>query len=225
MLNLGQEFPDFTADTTYGKIRFHEWLENKWAILFSHPADYTPVCTSELGRVAQLIPEFRKRDVKVLALSCDSVADHKRWVKDICAYSDFEFDVFPYPIIGDESREIAEKLQMLDPEGKDKKGLPVTCRGLFIIGPDKKLKLSIHYPISTGRNFSEVLRVLDALQLSEKHQVVTPADWNPGDTCMVVPSVKEEELPKLFPQGVENFPVPSGKSYIRLTKVPITTLK
>ncbi|KAG1654497.1 Peroxiredoxin-6 [Nymphon striatum] len=150
MVTLGEVFPDFEAETTHGKIKFHNWLENSWAILFSHPADYTPVCTTELSRAACLAPEFQKRGVKMIALSCDSVESHHGWIEDVKTYSDSEF---PYPIIADEERKLAVQFKMLDPAERDAKGLPLTCRAVFIIGPDKKLKLSILYPATTGRNF------------------------------------------------------------------------
>merc|ERR1739844_273128 len=218
MVNLGDEFPNFEADTSAGKIKFHDWLDGKWGILFSHPADYTPVCTAELGRVAKLEPEFTKRGVKMIALSCDSVESHQGWIKDIKEYNKGE--EFPYPIIADPSRELAVKFGMADPVEKDNKGLPLTCRAVFIVGPDKKLKLSILYPATTGRNFDEVLRVIDSLQLTAVKKVATPADWQNGGSCMVVPSVKPEEVAGLFPQGITIHDVPSGKQYLRTTPQP-----
>ncbi|XP_054718907.1 peroxiredoxin-6-like [Uloborus diversus] len=218
MVNLGDTFPDFTADTTIGKIRFHDFIKNSWSILFAHPADFTPVCTSELGRVAKLAPEFEKRGVKLLALSCDDVLSHEQWIEDIKSFACLETTKgFPFPIIADEKRELAVKLQMIDPEEKDKDGLPLTCRAVFVIGPDKKLKLSMLYPASTGRNFDEILRVVDALQLTDKKHVATPSDWKQGGELMVLPDVKDEDIPKLFPLGVRYRQVPSGKQYLRLT--------
>ncbi|XP_077986546.1 peroxiredoxin-6-like [Glandiceps talaboti] len=217
-INLGDEFPNFSADTSEGPIKFHEWLGGSWAILFSHPADYTPVCTTELGRVAKLEPEFKKRGLKMIALSCDGVESHKGWIKDIKGYSGL--DGFPYSIIADEKRELAVKLGMVDPDEKDAAGLPLTCRAVFIIGPDKKLKLSLLYPATTGRNFDEILRVIDSLQLTATKKVATPVDWKHGDDCMVIPSVKPEDVPKLFPKGVTIKEVPSGKQYIRVTPQP-----
>merc|ERR1712062_489507 len=217
MVNLGDEFPNFEADTTDGKIKFHEWLGGSWAILFSHPADYTPVCTTELGRVVQLKPEFDKRGVKLIALSCDGVADHKGWSDDIADYCSGEFS---YPIIADESRDLAVKLGMVDPYEKTAAGLPLTCRAVFIIGPDKRLKLSMLYPATTGRNFNEILRVIDSLKLTAEKKVATPVDWKDGDKCMVIPSVKAEDIPKLFPKGVETRQMPSGKGYMRFTPQP-----
>nr|AEI52300.1 peroxiredoxin 6 protein [Sepiella maindroni] len=218
MANLGDIFPNFDADTTAGHFNFHEFINNSWAILFSHPADYTPVCTTELTRVVQLIPEFKKRGVKLCALSCDDVESHHGWIKDIIAYG--KLAEFPYPIISDKTRKLAVSLGMVDPDEKDLAGMPLTARAVFIIGPDKKLKLSILYPATTGRNFDEILRVIDSLQLTAKHKVATPVDWKVGDKCMVVPSVKVEDEKEIFPKGVETIPVPSGKSYLRMTPHP-----
>lgn len=219
MVNLGDTFPDFKANTTIGSIQFHQWLGNSWGILFSHPADYTPVCTTELGRVAKMVPDFEKRGVKIIALSCDTVDDHKGWIQDIQHYNGLSGS-FPYPIIEDSKRELAVLLGMVDPVEKDCKGLPLTCRAVFIVGPDKKLKLSILYPATTGRNFDEILRVIDSLQLTDTKKVATPADWKQGSSCMVVPSVKPEEVSSLFPQGVTVHQVPSGKQYLRTTTQP-----
>ncbi|GFU48153.1 peroxiredoxin-6 [Trichonephila clavipes] len=220
MLLLGDIFPDFTAETNFGTIKFHEWLQDSWAVLFSHPADFTPVCTTEVGKMAVMTPEFEKRGVKIIAISCDSVASHKKWIKDICAFAEFSADRFPFPIIGDESRELATKLGMIDPDEKDKDGLPLTCRAVFVIGPDKRLKLSILYPATTGRNFTELLRVIDSLQLTMNKKVATPVDWQPGDQCMVLPNIKEEELAALFPKGVTKKAMPSGIDYLRYTPQP-----
>lgn len=220
MVNLGDEFPNFEADTTVGKIKFHDWLGNSWAILFSHPADYTPVCTTELGMSAKMNPEFQKRGVKLIAISCDDVPSHKGWTTDIIANQGLEGTELPYPIIADEKRELAVKLGMVDPDEKDKAGLPLTCRAVFIIGPDKRLKLSMLYPATTGRNFDEILRVVDSLQLTATKKVATPANWKQGGDCMVVPSVKPEEESGLFPKGVTKVQVPSGKGYLRKTPQP-----
>ncbi|XP_023234227.1 peroxiredoxin-6-like [Centruroides sculpturatus] len=220
MVNLGDEFPNFSAHTTIGIIDFHKWIEDSWAILFSHPADFTPVCTTELGRVAKLVPEFNKRGVKLIALSCDNVDSHKGWIKDICSFSELNSEEFPYPIISDEGRDLAVQLGMIDPKEKDEKGLPLTCRAVFIIGPDKKLKLSILYPATTGRNFDEILRVVDSLQLTANKQVATPVDWKQGEDCMILPTVKDDDVPKLFPKGVKVQAVPSGRGYLRFTPQP-----
>lgn len=216
MVNLGDVFPNFEADTTAGKIKFHEWLDNSWAILFSHPRDYTPVCTTELGRVVQLQPEFQKRSVKMIALSCDDVDSHNGWTKDVQCFAGKEGAEFPYPIIADPSRDLAVQFGMIDPDEKDDKGMPLTCRAVFIIGPDKKLKLSILYPATTGRNFNEILRVIDSLQLTATKKVATPVDWQPGKPAMVVPSLSAEEAKAMFPK-MEVRDVPSGKGYLRFT--------
>jgi len=216
-LNLGDPFPNFKAQTTEGEVDFHEWLDNSWAILFAHPADYTPVCTTELARAAQLAGTFKSKGVKLIALSCDSVDSHHGWIKDIEAFGELPDGPFPYPIIADEKREIANLLGMLDPEEKDKEGLPLTCRAVFVIGKDKRLKLSILYPATTGRNFDEILRATDSLLVTETRKVATPANWKKGTPCMVLPTVTDEEIPKLFPTGIKQINVPSGKNYMRTT--------
>jgi 1-Cys peroxiredoxin 6 len=214
-INLGDELPNFEADTTIGHIKFHDWLGGSWAILFSHPRDYTPVCTTELGRVVQLQDQFKSKGVKLIALSCDSVEDHKGWSKDILAFCGASGE-FPYPIIADPQRTIAKSLGMIDPDELDPQGMPLTCRAVFIIGPDKRLKLSILYPATTGRNFDEILRTIDSLQLTARQKVATPVDWKIGDKCMVVPTLSAEEAKKLFPNH-EVVDVPSGKKYLRFT--------
>jgi 1-Cys peroxiredoxin 6 len=214
-INLGDELPNFEADTTIGPIKFHDWLGGSWAILFSHPRDYTPVCTTELGRVVELEDEFKKRELKLIALSCDSVKDHIEWSKDIQSFVGTS-GPFPYPIIADPQRTLAKQLGMIDPDELDTKGVPLTCRAVFVIGPDKRLKLSILYPATTGRNFSEILRAVDSLKLTARQKVATPVDWQPGDRCMVVPTLSEEEAKKLFPNH-EVKKVPSGKNYLRFT--------
>lgn len=221
MVNLGDVFPNFTADASggAGSIDFHKWLGDSWGILFSHPADYTPVCTTELSRAADMAPEFAKRGVKMIALSCDDVTSHDGWIEDIKGVREKKED-FPYPIIADPKRELAVKFGMLDPEEKDKAGLPLTARCVFIIGPDKKLKLSILYPATTGRNFDELLRVIDSLQLTATKKVATPANWKSGEDCMVLPSVKPEDLAATFPKGVTIKEVASGKQYLRYTPQP-----
>lgn len=172
-----------------------------------------------MGRAAALTSEFEKRGVKLIALSCDGVESHKGWIKDIQGYSGLSGN-FPYPIIADEKRELAVKLGMIDPDEKDAQGLPLTARAVFIIGPDKRLKLSLLYPATTGRNFDEILRVIDSLQLTATKKVATPADWKTGGNCMVLPTVKSEDVPKLFPKGVTVKDVPSGKGYMRITPQP-----
>jgi len=206
--------PNFEVDTTAGHIKFHDWLGGSWAILFSHPADYTPVCTTELSMAQKLAPEFEKRGVKMIALSVDTVSEHNGWIGDIKNYTG---DKFCYPIISDPNRDIAVQLGMIDPDEKDKAGMPVTARAVFIIGPDKKMKLSLLYPATTGRNFDEIIRVIDSLQLTAVKKVATPVNWKPGDEAMVIPPVKDEELATIFPKGVRKEQVPSGKNYMRFT--------
>ncbi|XP_043804154.1 peroxiredoxin-6 isoform X2 [Apis laboriosa] len=176
MVLLGETFPNFVADSQMGPINFHDWLDNSWGILFSHPNDFTPVCTTELARVLKLMPEFEKLGVKVIALSCNSVDSHRKWIEDIKAYAGVTDKEFPYPIIEDETRKLATLLGMLDPLEVDNNGIPMTARAVFIIDPAKKMRLSILYPATTGRNFDEILRVIESLQLTEKHKVATPVD-------------------------------------------------
>ncbi|XP_007893799.2 peroxiredoxin-6-like [Callorhinchus milii] len=216
---LGDKFPDFEADTTEGRIHFYDWLGSSWGIIFSHPADYTPVCTTELGRAAKMSKEFEKRNVKMIALSVNSVEDHINWTKDIKFYNKSMPEKLPFPIIADERRNLAVKFGMLDPDSKDKAGLPMTVRAVFIIGPDKRLKLSILYPATTGRNFDEMLRVVHSLQLTVTKKVATPVDWKLGDQCMVLPHIPEEQATKMFPKGVSTMKLPSGKNYMRFTYI------
>merc|ERR1712241_1642485 len=217
-VKLGDIVPNFSAATTHGKIDFHTWVEGSWAILFSHPADYTPVCTTELGRAQAFSGEFAKRGVKMIALSCDSVEDHQGWISDIKAYNGLTD--FSSPIIADPSREVAKKYGMLDPVAKDNAGIPLTCRAAFVIGPDKTLKLSLLYPATTGRNFDEIIRAVDSLQLTARRKMGTPVDWRQGGSVIVAPSVKPEDAPGLFPKGVKQHEVPSGKGYMRTTPMP-----
>ncbi|XP_033732293.1 peroxiredoxin-6-like [Pecten maximus] len=220
MVNLGDVFPDFEAESTQGKLKFHAWMGGSWSILFSHPADFTPVCTTELADVQRLSEEFKKRGVKLVALSCDDTKSHCDWSKDVIAYckkgSSCQDKELSFPIISDPKRELAVQLGMVDPDEKDAAGLPLTCRAVFIIGPDNKLKLSMLYPATTGRNFAEILRVVDSLQLTATKKVATPANWQAGGEVMVVPSLSKEEALAQFPNH-EVFDVPSKKSYIRLT--------
>jgi len=219
---LGAEFPDFTADTSLGPISFHRWLGDSWGILFSHPADYTPVCTTELAKVVELQSQFQKRNVKLIALSCDSVEDHKGWAGDIEAYNEKMSKgagKVEYPIIADPNRDLAVRFGMLDPDEKDKEGLPLPARAVFIVGPDKKLKLSIVYPATTGRNFDEILRALDSLQLTAYKKVATPVDWKQGEDCMVLPTISPEEAKATFPEH-RQLDLPSGKGYMRFTPQP-----
>merc|ERR1712168_701789 len=215
MVNLGEVFPNFKANTSNGEMQFHDYIKGSWAILFSHPADYTPVCTTELSKAQSLAPEFEKRGVNMAALSCDEVDSHNGWINDIKFYTDNKFS---YPIIADPKRELAVSFGMIDPDEKDAAGLPLTCRAVFIIGPDAKLKLSLLYPATTGRNFDEILRVIDSLQLTATKKVATPVNWNKGDEAMILPSVKDADCPTLYPGGFRKDDVPSGKPYMRFTK-------
>jgi alkyl hydroperoxide reductase subunit AhpC len=207
-LRLGDPAPNFKAQTTEGEIDFYEFLGNSWGVLFSHPADFTPVCTTELGRTALLKEEFAKRNVKVLAVSVDPIDKHKSWVNDINETQQCNVD---FPIIADENREVAGLYDMIHPNAS----ATATVRSLFVIGPDKAVKLMITYPASTGRNFHEVLRVIDSLQLTAKHSLATPANWQQGEDVIVVPAVSTEDAIKRFPKGVRVV-----KPYLRYTPVP-----
>lgn len=207
-LRLGDIAPDFHAETTEGPVRFHDYIEGKWAILFSHPKDYTPVCTTELGAMAKIKGEFDKRNTRVLAISVDPLNDHKGWIRDINETQQTEVN---FPLIADPDRKIAQLYDMIHPNASDN----MTVRSVFIIGPDKKIKLMLTYPASTGRNFAEIIRVLDSLQLTAKYSVATPANWEDGQDCIVVPAVKEEELNSKFPKGVKKI-----KPYLRFTPQP-----
>ncbi|MFD2725918.1 peroxiredoxin [Hyunsoonleella rubra] len=207
-IRLGDEAPNFTANSTEGQINFHEWLGDSWGILFSHPADYTPVCTTELGTVAKYKNEFAKRNVKVVALSVDGIEDHKGWIKDI---NETQNTSVNFPIIADEDRKVSQLYDMIHPNADSKH----TVRSVFVIGADKKVKLTITYPASTGRNFEELLRVIDSLQLTAYHKVATPANWKHGEDVVVVPTVATEDIPSLFPKGHKEV-----KPYLRMTPQP-----
>lgn len=207
-LRLGDEAPNFTAETTAGSIQFHEWLGNGWGILFSHPKDFTPVCTTELGAVAKISEEFAKRNVKVLAVSVDPLDAHRGWINDI---NETQNCTVAYPIIADPERNVANLYDMIHPNALDN----MTVRSVFVIGPDKKIKLTLTYPASTGRNFDEILRVVDSLQLTANYQVATPANWNAGEDCIIVPAVKDEDVPSKFPKGHR-----AVKPYLRYTPQP-----
>jgi thioredoxin-dependent peroxiredoxin len=214
-LSLGDTAPDFEADTTAGKIRFHEWLGNSWGVLFSHPKDFTPVCTTELGTMARLKPEFDKRDVKIVGLSVDPVADHGRWAKDI---EETQGTAVNYPMIGDPELKVAKLYGMLPAaiSGDASKRTAAdnqTVRNVFIVGRDKKVKLILVYPMSAGRNFDEILRVIDAMQLNEKQKLATPANWRPGDAAIIPTSIKDDEAKQLFPQGFKTL-----KPYLRMVQ-------
>lgn len=213
-LRLGSVAPDFEAQTTHGRICFHEWSRNAWALLFSHPDDFTPVCTTELAEVARRSAEFEKRGVKVIGLSANDITSHARWVKDIRALARTEVT---FPIIGDPERKIATQYDMLDaldPSNVDANGLPLTVRDVFVIDPNHIIRLKISYPASTGRDFDEILRVIDSLQLGDQHRITTPANWRPGDRVIIHPSVHDEEAKARFPDYETVFP------YLRLAKDP-----
>lgn len=207
-IRLGDEAPNFDALTTEGNINFHDWLGESWGILFSHPADYTPVCTTELGTVAKYKAEFDKRNVKVVALSVDGIDSHHGWIKDI---NETQNTIINFPIIADEDRKVSELYDMIHPNADSK----LTVRSVFVIGSDKKVKLIIVYPASTGRNFDELLRVIDSLQLTAYHKVATPANWNNGDDVVVVPSIATGDIPSIFPKGFKEV-----KPYLRMTPQP-----
>ncbi|EDM80055.1 Peroxidase [Plesiocystis pacifica SIR-1] len=206
-IRLGDTAPDFTAETTAGEIKWHEYLGDSWGILFSHPKDYTPVCTTELGEVARLKPEFDKRNVKVAGLSVDPIEDHRGWAGDI---EETQGTALNYPLIADPSRKVADLYDMIHPNADN----TLTVRSVFIIAPDKKVKLTLTYPASTGRNFNEILRVLDSLQLTAKHSLATPVNWTSGDRVIIAPSVSNEQAAERFP-GYETV-----KPYLRYTDQP-----
>jgi alkyl hydroperoxide reductase subunit AhpC len=208
-VRIGDIAPDFSAETTEGHIDFHKWKENSWAILFSHPRDFTPVCTTELGTVAGLKPEFDKRNTKVIGLSVDPLDSHQRWVGDI---QEVTGNALNYPLIADPDKSIANAYDMIHPNASD----TATVRSVYVIGPDNKVKLTLTYPASTGRNFQELLRVLDSLQLTAKHQVATPADWKAGEDVIIVPAVSDEDARKKYPEGFN-----AKKPYLRLVKQPV----
>lgn len=207
-IHLGDIAPDFTADTTKGPINFHEWIADSWVLLFSHPADFTPVCTTELGKTALLSDDFKKRGVKVIAISVDDLASHNLWVPDIEEVNSVKVN---FPIIADPDRKVALLYDMIHPNASEK----ATVRSVFIIGPDKKIKLTLTYPASTGRNFTEILRVIDSLQLTANYKVATPADWNNGDDVIIIPAVSNEEASSRFPKGFTTV-----KPYLRKTPQP-----
>lgn len=207
-LRLGDEAPDFTADSTAGTIRFHEYIEGSWAVLFSHPKDFTPVCTTELGEVARRKADFDARGVKVLGLSVDPVSDHAAWAGDI---EETQGSALNFPLLGDPDRTVSNLYDMIHPNAND----TLTVRSVFVIGPDKKIKLSITYPASTGRNFDEILRVIDSLQLTATHQVATPVNWTDGEDVIIVPALSDEEAKSKFPGGWETL-----KPYLRIVKQP-----
>ena len=207
-IHLGDIAPDFTSDTTKGPISFHEWIADSWVLLFSHPADFTPVCTTELGKTALLSDDFKKRGVKVIAISVDDLESHNLWVPDIEEVNSVEVN---FPIIADPEKKVALLYDMIHPNASEK----ATVRSVFIIGPDKKVKLTLTYPASTGRNFTEILRVIDSLQLTANYKVATPADWNYGEDVIIIPAVSDEEAITRFPKGFTTV-----KPYLRKTPQP-----
>jgi len=217
MLRIGDTVPDFAADTTEGPVQFHKWIGDGWAILFSHPKDFTPVCTTELGYMARIKPEFDKRNVKIIGLSVDPVDSHSRWLNDI---KETQGSSVNYPIIGDPQLKIAKMFDMLPAEasGDASKRTPAdnqTVRTVFVVGPDKKVKLMLGYPMTTGRNFDEVLRVIDSLQLTAKHRVATPVNWKQGDDVIIAGTVTDDEAKKIYPQGWK-----APKPYLRIVPQP-----
>ncbi|MEX2219326.1 MAG: peroxiredoxin [Phycisphaerales bacterium] len=207
-IQLGDVAPDFEQQSTMGPIRFHQWLGDSWGVLFSHPRNYTPVCTTELGEVAKIKGEFDKRNVKVIGLSVDAVKDHEGWAKDI---EETQGARLNFPLLADADRRVASLYGMIHPNASD----TMTVRSVFIIGPDKRVKLTLTYPASTGRNFDEVLRVIDSLQLTAKYKVATPVNWKYGQDCIIVPAVSDEEADKAFPRGYTKL-----KPYLRVTPQP-----
>lgn len=207
-LRLGDIVPDFEAETTEGKIKFHDWLGSSWGVLFSHPKNYTPVCTTELGYTAKLKPEFDKRNVKAIGLSVDKLEDHHGWSKDI---EETQGQALNFPLIADADKKVANLYDMIHPNASD----TFTVRSVFVIDPNKKLRLSLTYPASTGRNFDEILRVIDSLQLTDKHKVATPVNWKHGEDVIIVPAVKDEDARKLFPEGWKTL-----KPYLRVVPQP-----
>ena len=207
-IRLGDEAPNFTAETTEGTINFHEWKGDSWAVLFSHPKDFTPVCTTELGAVARLKPEFDKRNTKVIGLSVDPLDSHQKWAGDI---EDVTGSALNFPLIADDDKKVADAYDMIHPNAND----TLTVRSVFIVGPDNKVKLNLTYPASTGRNFDELLRVIDSLQLTANHSVATPADWKDGEDVIIVPAISDEEAKEKFPKGWD-----PKKPYLRVTPQP-----
>jgi thioredoxin-dependent peroxiredoxin len=207
-LRIGDEVPDFTADTTEGPVSFHNWIGNSWAILFSHPKDFTPVCTTELGEVARIKPEFEKRNVKVIGLSVDPADSHKKWAEDI---KETQGHALNFPVIADADRKVADAYDMIHPNASE----TFTVRSVFVIGPDKKVKATLTYPASTGRNFDEILRLVDSLQLTSKYSVATPVNWKQGEDCIIVPAVSDEDAKTKFPGGWKTL-----KPYLRIVPQP-----
>jgi thioredoxin-dependent peroxiredoxin len=207
-IRIGDTAPDFTAETTEGTLNFYEWLGDSWGVLFSHPKDFTPVCTTELGYVAKIKPEFDKRNVKVIGLSVDPLTNHEKWLEDI---EETQGTALNFPLIGDTDKTVADLYDMIHPAASD----TTTVRSVFVIGPDKKVKLTLTYPASTGRNFDEILRVIDSLQLTAYHKVATPANWKDGEDVIIIPAVSDDDAKELFPKGFDTI-----RPYLRVTPQP-----
>jgi thioredoxin-dependent peroxiredoxin len=207
-IRIGDTAPDFTAETTEGTLNFYEWLGDSWGVLFSHPKDFTPVCTTELGYVAKIKPEFDKRNVKVIGLSVDPLDNHEKWLQDI---EETQGTALNFPLIGDTDKTVADLYDMIHPAASD----TTTVRSVFVIGPDKKVKLTLTYPASTGRNFDEILRVIDSLQLTAYHKVATPANWKDGEDVIIIPAVSDDDAKELFPKGFDTI-----RPYLRVTPQP-----
>ena len=207
-LRIGDTAPNFTAETTEGTVDFHQWIGDGWALLYSHPADFTPVCTTELGRTANLKPEFDRRNTKAIAVSVDSVEDHRRWIEDI---NETQHTTVNFPIVGDKNRKVAELYEMIHPNASD----TVPVRSVFFIDPNKKIRAMITYPPATGRNFEEILRVIDALQLTDNYKVATPVDWKDGQDCVILPTISDEDAKGQFPKGWKTL-----RPYLRMTPQP-----
>ncbi|KMS95254.1 hypothetical protein BVRB_010570 [Beta vulgaris subsp. vulgaris] len=216
-ITIGDTVPNLEVETTQGRFKLHDYFADSWTILFSHPGDFTPVCTTELGMMAAYADEFSKRGVKLLGLSCDDIASHNEWIKDVEAYSGGH--KVKYPIIADPNREIIKQLNMVDPDEKGPNGQQLPSRALHIVGPNKMVKLSFLYPATTGRNMDEVLRVVDSLQKAAKHKVATPVNWKPNEKVVISPSVNNDQAKEMFPQGFETTDLPSKKGYLRFTQV------
>jgi alkyl hydroperoxide reductase subunit AhpC len=210
-IRLGDTAPDFTAQTTEGEIKFHDYLGDSWGVLFSHPKDFTPVCTTELGEAARLKPEFDKRNVKIIGLSVDPADSHSKWAEDI---EETQGQKLNFPVIADSDRKVSDLYDMIHPNAND----TLTVRSVYVVGPDKKVKLMITYPASTGRNFDEILRVIDSLQLTSNYSVATPVNWKDGDDCIIVPSISDEQAKEKFPAGWKTL-----KPYLRVTPQPNKT--
>lgn len=219
-LTLGDTFPNFDAEAL-GAVKFnlYNYLEDNWGLFFSHPSDFTPICTTELSEAAKLNKVFHQKKCRLVGFSCNDLSSHKEWAKDIMALGGLSGEV-PFPIVCDHDRHLATELGIMDPKEKDSQGLPLTCRAAFFINPQKKIKAIILYPATVGRSFKEILRVLDALQLTENHPVATPVEWQAGGNCCILPELSERDIKEKFPKGHETRELPSGKAYLKITPDP-----